>query len=408
MFDDCWFCLIYDIMDWVIFMKDLVKSGKKILKKLNEHAYEAFFVGGYVRDQILGIESDDIDITTNALPEQIEALFEKTIPTGKKFGTITVLLDGFSFEVTTYRVDQEYKNHRQPSQVFFSKDLREDLIRRDFTINAMAMDIDGVLIDLFGGQEDIKEKRIKAIQDPYQRFKEDALRILRAIRFAGKLNFNIEEDTMKAMRDDVYLLKKLARERISKEFKLILSQEYVGKSYLLMNDIQLFKVFDDLGQAIVKLNNKTENYSLEEFFALAIYPTGVLNDRQWRLSKKEKSNIESIVYLMELLYKHRINPMVAYHYQENHILSADKLLSHFYDYQSQKDKIINLYKHLLISNYQDLDITGQAISNLVNDKSNTGRIIEKLIEEVLLAKIENKKEVLLNRAKKLAEEINEL
>lgn len=408
MFDDCWFCLIYDIMDWVIFMKDLVKSGKKILKKLNEHAYEAFFVGGYVRDQILGIESDDIDITTNALPEQIEALFEKTIPTGKKFGTITVLLDGFSFEVTTYRVDQEYKNHRQPSQVFFSKDLREDLIRRDFTINAMAMDIDGVLIDLFGGQEDIKEKRIKAIQDPYQRFKEDALRILRAIRFAGKLNFNIEEDTMKAMKDDVYLLKKLARERISKEFKLILSQEYVGKSYLLMNDIQLFKVFDDLGQAIVKLNNKTENYSLEEFFALAIYPTGVLNDRQWRLSKKEKSNIESIVYLMELLYKHRINPMVAYHYQENHILSADKLLSHFYDYQSQKDKIINLYKHLKISNYQDLNITGKDISNLVNDKSNTGQIIDKLIEEVLLAKLENKKEILLNRAKELAEEINEL
>ena len=163
----------------------LPEQVHKIITTLQDHGYEAYAVGGCVRDSILGRIPGDWDITTSAMPEETKALFERTFDTGIEHGTITVLLDGEGFEVTTYRIDGEYEDSRHPKEVTFTRSLKEDLLRRDFTINAMAYNEKEGLVDIFGGIEDIERKTIRCVGDANARFSEDALRILRGIRFAA-------------------------------------------------------------------------------------------------------------------------------------------------------------------------------------------------------------------------------
>ncbi len=178
----------------------LPEKVNTIIGTLMEHGYEAYAVGGCVRDSILGREPEDWDITTSATPEQTKALFEKTFDTGIEHGTVTVLLDKDSFEVTTYRIDGKYEDSRHPSEVTFTRSLKEDLMRRDFTINAMAYNEKDGLVDIFGGQEDLAEGVIRCVGYAAARFSEDALRILRGVRFAAQLGFCIEEITRQGMR----------------------------------------------------------------------------------------------------------------------------------------------------------------------------------------------------------------
>ena len=202
-----------------------------IIEELNKRGYEAFIVGGCVRDSLLGRVPNDWDITTSATPYQVKDIFKKTVDTGLQHGTVTVLVDKehakgaeYSYEVTTYRVDGVYEDHRRPSGVTFSQSLEEDLKRRDFTINAMAYnDKDGV-VDIFGGQEDLKRKLIRCVGKPSERFDEDALRILRAVRFAAQLGCTIDEETGTAMKKQAHFLKDISAERIREELtKLIIS-----------------------------------------------------------------------------------------------------------------------------------------------------------------------------------------
>ena len=185
-----------------------------ILVKLQESGYEAYIVGGCVRDALLGREPNDWDITTSALPLEVKRIFVKTVDTGLQHGTVTVLAGGKGYEVTTYRVDGVYEDGRHPKEVTFTPSLREDLQRRDFTINAMAYREPGVLVDLFGGQKDLEDGVIRAVGDPSQRFSEDALRILRAIRFSAQLGYRIEEETLRAASELAPTLRKISAERI--------------------------------------------------------------------------------------------------------------------------------------------------------------------------------------------------
>lgn len=181
-------------------------------------------VGGCVRDSLLGLKPKDFDITTSALPEITENLFTKTIPTGIKHGTVTVVIDKENFEVTTYRTEGNYIDNRRPEKVEFVKDLKEDLSRRDFTINAFAYNDKEGLIDYFNGMDDLKNKVIRAVGDPNKRFNEDALRMLRAIRFSAQLGFSIESKTYDAIKDNVQLIKNISNERIRDELcKILLS-----------------------------------------------------------------------------------------------------------------------------------------------------------------------------------------
>ncbi|MCR5607501.1 MAG: CCA tRNA nucleotidyltransferase [Lachnospiraceae bacterium] len=202
---------------------------KFILKTLNEEGYEAFIVGGCVRDMYRNTLPKDWDITTSAKPLEVKKLFKKTLDTGLQHGTVTVMLDGEGFEVTTYRLDGDYSDHRHPEEVTFTSDLVEDLKRRDFTINAMAYNETTGVVDCFNGLEDLKNGIIRCVGNPEDRFEEDALRMLRAIRFASQFDFVIEENTYKAIKRKAPNLQYISAERIKVEFDKILLSKHPKK-----------------------------------------------------------------------------------------------------------------------------------------------------------------------------------
>lgn len=216
----------YNIVNDFLEAKKVTDKGKavKILSRLETAGYEAYLVGGCVRDTLMGREIHDYDITTNALPEEIMTVFsgERVIPTGLKHGTVTVMLEDEPFEITTYRVDGEYSDGRRPDSVEFASDIKDDLSRRDFTINAMAMDLRGSLIDPYGGREDIVRGIIRCVGEPEKRFTEDALRIMRAVRFSSQLGFDIEENTSKALEALSDRLDFVSAERIRAELDKLL------------------------------------------------------------------------------------------------------------------------------------------------------------------------------------------
>lgn len=202
----------------------LPEKVNMIINCLQNHGFEAYAVGGCVRDSILGREPQDWDITTSAKPEEVKALFSHTIDTGIQHGTVTVMLDCDGFEVTTYRIDGEYEDARHPKEVIFTSQLIEDLKRRDFTINAMAYNDRDGLVDAFDGIGDLNRKLIRCVGDPMERFTEDALRILRAVRFAAQLGYEIHEDTKQAITTLAPNLSKISAERIQVELvKLLVS-----------------------------------------------------------------------------------------------------------------------------------------------------------------------------------------
>jgi len=214
----------------------LPEQVKYIINTITEAGYEAYAVGGCIRDSILGRVPDDWDITTSAAPTQVKALFKRTIDTGIQHGTVTVMLDKEGYEVTTYRIDGEYDDSRHPKQVIFTANLIEDLKRRDFTINAMAYNDEAGLVDVFEGIKDIDRKVIRCVGNSKERFSEDALRIMRAVRFSAQLGYAIEEQTKKAIRQLASNLKQISAERIQVELvKLITSPhpEYLRSAYEL-------------------------------------------------------------------------------------------------------------------------------------------------------------------------------
>ncbi|MBO5342181.1 MAG: CCA tRNA nucleotidyltransferase [Lachnospiraceae bacterium] len=196
---------------------NMPEAVKDIIHTLQNEGYEAYAVGGCVRDSILGREPNDWDITTSASPEEVKALFRRTIDTGIEHGTVTIMVDKEGYEVTTYRIDGKYEDGRHPTEVTFTRELKEDLLRRDFTINAMAYNDEEGLVDIFGGVEDIRNKVIRCVGDPLARFSEDALRLMRAIRFAAQLGYTIEENTREAIRVIAPNLAKISAERIQAE-----------------------------------------------------------------------------------------------------------------------------------------------------------------------------------------------
>ena len=218
-----------------------------IINTLEEAGYEAYAVGGCVRDSILGRKPDDWDITTSAKPEEIKRLFPRTVDTGIKHGTVTVLLGGEGFEVTTYRVDGVYEDGRHPSEVTFTASLKEDLKRRDFTINAMAYNARTGLVDLYGGLADIENRVIRCVGIAGERFDEDALRMLRAVRFSAQLSFRIEEATGEAVKALAPNLQKISAERLQVELvKLVTSPnpDYLRTAYELGITAQILPEFD--------------------------------------------------------------------------------------------------------------------------------------------------------------------
>lgn len=241
----------------------LPQKVKYVIDTLMKAGYEAYAVGGCIRDSILGREPGDWDITTSARPMQVKELFKKTIDTGIQHGTVTVMVSGEGFEVTTYRIDGEYEDGRHPREVEFTASLFEDLKRRDFTINAMAYNEKDGLVDAFSGREDLERKIIRCVGNPRERFEEDALRMMRAVRFAAQLGFSIETGTREAMTALAGNLAKVSAERIQVELVKLLVSNHPGE-FMTAYETGLTRVFLPEFDAMIATpqNNKHHCYNV--------------------------------------------------------------------------------------------------------------------------------------------------
>ncbi|MBR5516948.1 MAG: CCA tRNA nucleotidyltransferase [Firmicutes bacterium] len=243
---------------------------KKALQMLEKAGYEGYIVGGCVRDFLMGKSPDDYDVTTSALPKEVEAIFaeHKVIETGLKHGTVTVIIDGLPLEITTFRVEGEYLDGRRPSEVSFTRSLREDVARRDFTMNAMAMDLRGKLYDYYGGQDDIDKGIIRCVGNPAERFDEDALRIMRAIRFASQTGFILEDKTKKAALEHKENLLKISAERIRIELLKLLCGKDVKN--VLIEYVDILSVFMPEIKPTVDFDQKTHWHIYDVFTHTAV------------------------------------------------------------------------------------------------------------------------------------------
>lgn len=261
----------------------LPEKVSHILKTLHHAGYEAYAVGGCVRDSLMGRIPDDWDITTSAKPEETKKLFDRTIDTGIEHGTVTIMIDHEGFEVTTYRIDGEYTDSRHPKEVSFTSSLIEDLKRRDFTINAMAYNEKDGLVDEFDGIKDMGEKKIRCVGNPEERFSEDALRIMRAVRFAAQLGFKIEKETSDAIKKLAPSLKAISAERIQTELvKLLVSQnpQMIYQAVELGITKTILPEFDEILPDFTSIKEEEKEKTQERFEALKLYP----NDKSIRLA----------------------------------------------------------------------------------------------------------------------------
>ena len=232
---------------------DIGKRAKLAISLLESNGYDAYVVGGYLRDVLLDRKSHDIDICTDALPKEIMDVFKneyKVIETGVKYGTVTVIIDHVPIEITTFRSEQDYVDGRRPQTIKFEKNIKQDLSRRDFTINAMAYNDKDGLIDLFGGKKDLEDKIIRCVGNPRQRFQEDKLRMLRAVRFASTFKFRIEDDTLEAINEYSRDINEISTERINVELSKMLLVQKPSKAMMLLKNTGLLKnilpVIDDM------------------------------------------------------------------------------------------------------------------------------------------------------------------
>lgn len=231
----------------------------EVLSIINSNGYEAYIVGGSVRDLILNKKPNDYDITTNARPKEIKKIFKdyKTVLVGEEFGTVLIVFKGEAIEITTYRIESGYKDKRRPENIEFTLNLQEDLSRRDFTINALAYHPKCGVIDYFGGLDDLKNRKIKTVGNPYNRFNEDGLRLLRCIRFSSQLNFEIEDNTFTAVIENSENIKNVSNDRIRDElFKILLTKKPSHGIRLLNDSNLLVKILPELSETIdFKQNN---------------------------------------------------------------------------------------------------------------------------------------------------------
>ena len=372
------------------------KDAIDILKIFNKNGYEAYFVGGCVRDYLLGEEFSDIDITTNALPEEVKKIFRKSIDTGIQHGTVTILVNGEGYEVTTFRTEDEYTNHRAPEKVEFVSSLREDLDRRDFTINAMALDSNGKLFDYHNGEKDLSSGVIRTVNDPNERFYEDALRMLRAFRFSSKLGFELEKDTLEAIKKNAELIKFVSIERIVNEFKKLLGGKGNLRSLELLLDSKLNTYIPFLDEV-----SEVQDFS-KYSFCQSLYILSKINNiffdtlNTLKLSNKEvklikefdKINVDfmSEIPLELILYKHNFEDVV--------------FVSEYFSYKNRED-IENC--KLTINSFDEVDITSQEIISTIGEKPGPWikSVVSELEHEILLNRLNNNRKDILDFLSKI-------
>lgn len=367
-----------------------------VLEEIEQAGYEAYFVGGSVRDHILGLPIHDVDIATSAYPEEIKKIFKRTVDTGIQHGTVTVLMGDDSYEITTFRTESGYQDYRRPDKVTFVRSLEDDLKRRDFTINALAVDIHGNVIDKFDGLKDLDKKIIRAVGKAEARFHEDALRMMRAVRFQAQLDFKVEDKTAQAIADNAPLLEKIAVERIREEFvKMMLSNSWqTGLEDFI--DLGLSEYCPDFKSQKETLSELLQTHG-EKFldedeawgaigYVLSLNH-GEFNKllRDWKVSNKTREVSLNTLNMLHLFENQDFDLWNIYKLGVDNLertLNLCQMFGEDFDYQALREKVAKIS----IKSSHDLAITGKDICEILEVKP--GPIIGKSMVQIERAVVE--------------------
>lgn len=379
------------------------EKAKPIIKTILDHGYEAYFVGGCVRDFLLNRPIGDIDITTSATPEVIMKIFPRVIPVGIDHGTVIVRYQHESYEVTTFRLDGKYSDYRHPDSVTFISNIEEDLKRRDFTINAMAMDIDGNIIDLFGGQEDLSNQQIRTVGCGYDRFLEDPLRILRAIRFSSQLGFSIENNTLDAIQRVKDKMTNIAVERIAKELEKTFAgtENYKGIHYLIQTGVQdylpLFGRYPSMLQQVTKGIRPLVTLSETVAYLHLLQPDIAIRTfiDEWKCSNTTRREAMMIADAYHHFKENGIDEWIAYQLPPSLYEGFIHVLNSIEGSSAEAAELYRLYEKLPIQERKDLAVDGKDILDIFPQRKKGPWIKELLnnIEKmVVFGQLENNKE----------------
>lgn len=394
---------------------------RNVLNCLKDSGYEGYMVGGCVRDSIMECIPNDYDITTNATPEEMLKAFEgwNVIPTGLQHGTVTVISDGNNIEVTTYRIDGEYDDNRHPRQVSFTSRLEDDLARRDFTVNAMAMDVSGNICDPFGGMSDIDARIIRSVGDAQVRFGEDGLRILRCIRFASVLGFEIDADTARKVHLCTHLLDNISKERIMTEIKKLLCGVYAPKILSEFGDV-ICRIIPSLSPLYDKdtVSARVERAYNDIYvrLALLLLPLGAEEaGRELRRLKCDNATYEKV----KLLIAEADMPSDAERIDvKKYLAHMDKddfeLLTYFVSAVDAKERssLRELAEDITSDGdcvrISQLEVNGNDMISIGAKGTQIGEILKKLLDSVIRETLPNSRELLMDKAEELLDELNHI
>lgn len=385
-------------------LPEIFVKAMPVLRTLEDAGFESYFVGGSVRDVLLHRHVHDVDITTSAYPEEVKELFDKSIDTGIKHGTVTVLYGGESYEITTFRTESGYQDFRRPDHVTFVQNLDEDLKRRDFTINALAMDMHGDIVDLFNGIEDLKNHIIRAVGNPEKRFHEDALRMMRAVRFMSQLEFKLEEKTEQAIKDNHELLKKISVERIREEFVKMGLGPFSRQAFQIFLDTQLsedvpdFAGKKDLLQVYPQLKfSPTMETSL---WAVIIILLKVSNEnigkfmRDWKNSNAMTEKVEQIIKMFDLIADHVPTDYELFEAGEDIIINTIDVAD-ILGQPVSSEALVDRYLALPIKTPSELAVDGRfLIKRGMRPGAQLGRTLNQIRKKVVACEIENSEEAI--------------
>lgn len=350
----------------------MYNSSIKILQKINEHGFKAYVVGGYVRDLYLNKRSMDVDICTNATPKELKEIFGDAMLPSVNYGSVTVRYKNIRFEITTFRKDIKYENNRLPVKIKYIDELIDDLKRRDFTINTLCMDSSGDIIDLLGAKEDLDNKIVRMVGNPKKRLKEDALRILRAVRFATILNFELDINLKKYIKKYSYMLKKLSYYRKQSELEKIFTSGNAEYGISLLKELDLVKHLElsNIDSLVItpSLIGIWSQLGVEEVYNFSNHDKKIINDLN---ELKDKD-----LYDKKILYKYGLYTCS--------IAAEIKGIP--------KKLITKKYNDLIIHSIKDLEISGKDINTILN--KNGGKLIKEILNDlenkVLEGNLENK------------------
>lgn len=380
--------------------KSLFEQARPILEQIQDNGFEAYYVGGSVRDYVMGRNIHDIDITTSATPDEIESIFSHTIPVGKEHGTINVVFNDENYEVTTFRAEEDYVDHRRPSGVTFVRDLYEDLQRRDFTMNAIAMDTAYKLYDYFDGQQDINNRIIRTVGIAEERFQEDALRMIRCLRFQSQLSFDIAMETFEAMRTQMADIKFLSIERIVIELTKLMRGINVEESFNHLKSLKAFNYMPYFEQLDMNQINVTEPIDLELLIAIVSVKFDInYSLKPLKLSNRQVKDINQYIQIMNalpsIITKEQLK-MFVYDYDTNLIknvmVAADVLKAN--DIQGHEPLIVNLQTidetlhRSPMHNRKDMMVNGGVLMAHLNAKS--GPWLKDVLRQIEIAIVTGK------------------